>query len=164
MKKIISFGLKNIGILLLILAITSLCSALIAQYFFNLAPCVLCKYQRIPYVILILLASLFIIFRHRIFILLSAFTLLIGAYIAGFHAGVEQKWWKGTEGCSSNIPDANASIEELRAAILNAPTAKCTEIPWEMFGISMAGYNFIISLVIGLSLIYAFFKINKKSS
>jgi disulfide bond formation protein DsbB len=72
--------------------------------------------------------------------------LLIGGGIAAFHVGVEQHWWTGTPGCG--VPATSNSIEEMRAQIMAAPVVRCDQVAWSLFGISMAGYNILISLVL----------------
>lgn len=129
-------------------SMTSLTAALISQYVFDMQPCILCIYQRIPYVFAIAFAILsYGVFRAHgsssiFFMFCAAVALFIDAGIAGYHAGVEYKWWAGTSECGGNLPAAGASIDDIRAAIMNAPLTKCTEPAWTMFGISMAGYNF----------------------
>ena len=43
------------------------------------------------------------------------------------------------------LPSAR-TVEELRAALLQQPVVRCDEIAWSLFGISMAGWNFLLSL------------------
>lgn len=137
------------------LSVISLAAALTAEHLYGLAPCILCIYQRIPYLIAALLAtaSLIIAFRAER-AKIAAFTIflctpvfLIGAGIAFYHVGVEQHWWVShLEGCA--VEFAAASPEDLMALIDAAPAARCDEIAWAdpFFGISMAGYNIAYSL------------------
>jgi disulfide bond formation protein DsbB len=78
----------------------------------------------------------------------SGVALLVGAGIAAFHVGVEQHWWAGTAGCG--VTSAATSLEELRAQVLAAPVTRCDEVPWALFGISMAGYNTVIALALSV--------------
>ncbi|MGB0797603.1 MAG: disulfide bond formation protein B, partial [Paracoccaceae bacterium] len=78
--------------------------------------------------------------------LLSA---LITAGIGGFHAGVERGWWEGPQSCTSTSID-NLSTEELLAQIMSAPMVRCDEIPWQMFGLSMAGWNMVVSICLAV--------------
>ncbi|WP_164155499.1 disulfide bond formation protein B, partial [Sandarakinorhabdus rubra] len=66
------------------------------------------------------------------------------AGIALFHAGVEQKWWQGLTRCTA--PPAAGSADAMLADILAQPLVRCDAIPWSLFGVSMAGWNFLISL------------------
>lgn len=122
--------------------------ALISQIFFGLEPCILCKYQRIPYIATTLLASAGYFMSPsaaRRTVLLCALFFLLGAGVAGFHVGVEQKWWEGTSSCGSPLP-LNASLEELERVIMAAPVVRCDAISFSFLGVSMAGYNFLLSL------------------
>jgi disulfide bond formation protein DsbB len=73
--------------------------------------------------------------------------LLVVAGIALFHVGVEHKWWEGSTACVGTST-AGATTEQLTEAILNAPLVRCDVPAWEMFGISMAGYNLLYALVL----------------
>jgi disulfide bond formation protein DsbB len=78
-------------------------------------------------------------------LLLAALAALAGAAIAFFHVGVEQGWWEGTAACGSALGQGLSAEERLRR-ILAAPVVRCTDIPWSMLGISMAGWNGIVAL------------------
>ena len=134
--------------------------AYISQYGFGLKPCILCLYQRGPYALNIALGVLALLatFRYpRLAILLiyiSALSFFTGAVIAGFHVGVEQEWWKGLPACGGDIVPQNVSIEELRRSLTHQEIVRCDKPAWVLFGISMAGYNFAISLALTFSVIY----------
>lgn len=68
------------------------------------------------------------------------------AGIALFHAGVEQKWWQGLTRCTA--PPVAGDAKSMMADILAQPLVRCDAIPWQMLGISMAGWNFIVSLIL----------------
>jgi disulfide bond formation protein DsbB len=78
---------------------------------------------------------------------LTAVALFTDAAIAGFHVGVEQKWWQGTAACVGAT--GADSIEALRAQLLAQKVVRCDEIAWELGGISMAGYNMLSALALG---------------
>lgn len=128
-------------------------AALLSQFVGGLQPCVLCLYQRWPYVATIALglAGFALARRHpdaaRIMLALAGLVFLVGAGIAGFHVGVEQGWWQGTAGCGAPAGGA-MTLEQLRAQVLAAPVVRCDEVPWSLLGISMAGYNFLVSLAL----------------
>lgn len=77
-----------------------------------------------------------------------ALALVAGAGIAAYHVGVEQKWWLGTDACAALSGLGAKTVEELREVLLRTPVARCDEVSWSMFGVSMAGYNFLVSLVL----------------
>ena len=136
---------------LLFLAVTALGSALTSQYAFGLNPCPLCLYQRWPYAIIIGLSLIAVLMGLKNkdkavsgLVFLCGLALLAGGVIASYHVGVEQHWWKSfLEGCTINFDNT----QDLLKQIEGTKAARCDEIPWSMFGISMAGYNAIISLI-----------------
>lgn len=134
----------------------ALAGALIAQYGFNLHPCELCLYQRAPFVLNIFLGLLALRWATgRVFLIgLSGASFLINSGIALFHSGVERKWWTGLTGCTT--PDMSGSIEDILKRIQETAVTRCDEIPWSLFGLSMANYNVAFCLGLGLiCLIYA---------
>lgn len=136
---------------LLLLAVTALGGALISQYVFGMIPCPLCIYQRWPYAIIIALSlpALFMGLKKKekaasALVFLCGLALLAGGVIAAYHTGVEQHWWKSfLEGCTINFDSAKDLLKQIEST----RAARCDEIPWSMFGISMAGYNALISLI-----------------
>lgn len=136
-------------------SVLALISALIAEYIFGLQPCVLCIYQRILYVLTTLVGfgGLFFALKGKtgisiLCVLTAAFIFLGEAGLAFYHVGVEQHWWvSAIEGCKVSFGD---SAESILARIQNTAAVRCDEIPWEMFGISMAGYNAMLALCLCL--------------
>jgi disulfide bond formation protein DsbB len=156
---------------LVAIGVFSLGFALISQYGFGLAPCLLCIYQRWPYGIIIIIGVLGLFFFRRhpkasaALMALSSFIFFIGMGIAFFHAGVEQKWWAGLQGCSTpDFLNGDLSIEELETLINAAPVVSCGDIPWSLFGLSMAAYNTILSLAYGVYSLIAAIMITRKTN
>jgi disulfide bond formation protein DsbB len=141
------------ALLLLIASAGTLLAALFFQYVIGLQPCVLCIWQRWPYVVVLVCAALALLVGRRSpparagLLALAGVALLVGAGIAVFHVGVEQHWWTGTPGCG--VTATADTLEELRAQVMAAPVVRCDVVPWSLFGISMAGYNVVISLALG---------------
>jgi disulfide bond formation protein DsbB len=137
-------------------------TALASQYWGGLYPCVLCIYQRYAYGAALALAALAFLLAgsvagRRLALVGSGLAFLAGAATAAFHVGVEQKWWQGTAECHAPALPDNATVEQLRDILLNQPFAPCDRIPWELFGVSMAGFNVLASgLLAALSLWAAF--------
>ncbi|WP_419903708.1 disulfide bond formation protein B [Kiloniella sp.] len=133
-----------------------LAGALAFQYIGGLYPCVLCMYQRWAYVTAAGFAALAWILRKnptlaRITLGVSSLSFIAGSGIAAFHVGVENHWWEGTSECQGDALDLSLSAEDLANQLLNQPIVRCDVAPWELFGISMAGFNVAISL--GLAII-----------
>lgn len=125
-----------------------LAGALGFQYLGGLAPCEMCLWQRWALVAGILLALTgWALGHNRILLLLSAVAVLAGAAIAGFHVGVEQHWWKGITECAA--PMVSGSSADIMGQIMAQPLVRCDAIPWSLFGVSMAGWNLLISGLIG---------------
>ncbi len=128
----------------------SLAAALVAQYGFDMHPCILCLYQRAPFVVIFMLGLIGLRVGSEaqrstmIIMVMIAVTFAIGAGIAVYHTGVEQLWWVNAVACTP-VNDEATTVEQLRAQIFGQPFVPCDVIPWSLFGISMAGYNAIIS-------------------
>jgi disulfide bond formation protein DsbB len=122
--------------------------ALAFQYIGGLAPCEMCMWQRWALVAALALALLAWATGHaRAVQVLAALAVLGGAGIAAFHAGVEQHWWQGFTACTA--PLVSGTSAEMLSQILAQPLIRCDAIPWSLFGISMAGWNVVISSLIG---------------
>jgi len=133
-------------VVLMAASIAVLGSAVASQYLGGLVPCILCQYQRVPYVAILMIATTALLFPRVTFeaLIIAAMTFTIGGAIGVFHVGVEQVWWEGLKSCGSTI-GATDSLDDLRAQIMAAPIVRCTDIQWSLFGISMAGYNVLAS-------------------
>jgi disulfide bond formation protein DsbB len=133
--------------LALLLPFGLLGGAYASQYIGGLYPCEMCWWQRWPHFAALPLAlGAFVLGGQglrKTLVLLAALAILTSGLIGGYHAGVEYGWWEGITTCSSTV--APGSGKEVLDAILNAPLIRCDIAPWTLFGISLAGYNFLIS-------------------
>ncbi len=110
-------------------------------------PCEMCWWQRYPYMVIMavaLIATAAPTIPRKPTLLLLALLFAVDAGLAGFHAGVEQRWWEGVTTCSGLV-GVTDSVNDALAAIMDAPLIRCDEIAWSLFGISMAGYNFLLA-------------------
>jgi disulfide bond formation protein DsbB len=123
-----------------------LAGALAFQHLGGLAPCALCLWQRWPHAAAVLTGGLALALPGRVLPVLGLLAALATAGIGGFHVGVEQGWWQGLATCSagsiSGVPvgdllDPNAAV---------AAPVRCDAVPWSLLGISMAGWNMLLSL------------------
>ncbi|MEP5154215.1 disulfide bond formation protein B [Planktotalea sp.] len=121
------------------------------QYIGEMPPCKMCYWQRYPHVAAIAIGLLALVFGSRLLLLLGALAALTTAGIGAYHSGVEQGWWEGPTTCTSG-PIGDLSASDLLAQIMDAPLVRCDEIPWELFGLSMAGWNMVISF--GLAVVW----------
>lgn len=117
------------------------------QYGLGLAPCVLCLWQRWPHWTAVALGLALLVLPWRGLAVIGAGAMATGVAIAGYQVGVEQGWWPGPNTCAA--PDlAGQNPAELLEAILAAPVVRCEDVAWSLFGISMAGWNALASLVL----------------
>lgn len=121
-----------------------LTAVLTAQFGFGLQPCEMCHWQRWPhYAALAPAIGAFVIRTPsaRMMLVALAALLIAGSGAIGvFHAGVEYHWWQGLTACSTT--PGQVSIE----SIFNAPITRCDVPAWTLLGISLAGYNALVSL------------------
>lgn len=126
--------------------------AYLSQYVFGLYPCEMCWWQRYPHFVALALALLaFAMPKQRAFIALAALAIAASGAIGAFHAGVEYGWWEGLTACTA--PAAGSAGEDPLKAILAAPLVRCDVAPWSLFGVSLAGWNFLFSLASALAIL-----------
>jgi disulfide bond formation protein DsbB len=128
-----------------------LLGALAFQYLGGLAPCALCLDQRWAHGAALVLALGGLIVGGRIgwiLIALAGAAMIVSAGIGLFHVGVEQKWWAGPTGCSATDL-SGLSPAEAAKRLMGTPVVRCDEIAWSLLGISMAGWNAIVSGLAG---------------
>ncbi|MXO75478.1 disulfide bond formation protein B [Altererythrobacter aerius] len=124
--------------------------AYVSQYGFGLPPCEMCWWQRYPHFAAVGLALLSTVAQpRRLWIALAAIAILVSGGIGAFHAGVEYGWWEGLTACSTVSLGGGDPLD----AIMNAPLVRCDETPWSLMGISLAGWNFLISAVAGIAIL-----------
>lgn len=125
------------------------------QYGLGYAPCQMCYWQRHTHKIVLVIALIGLIFRLRksqdMRWINGLITLaLLGSAGLGFwHMGVEYKWWEGPKTCLAGPVDLDAIRSG--ADLLSSLDAKvklpgCSEAAWHFLGLSMAGWNMVISL------------------
>ena len=123
-------------------------AALAFEYLGGLAPCEMCLWQRWALAAALALALLGWATGHaRAVLALAALAVLCGSGIAVFHVGVEQHWWQGITKCAASL--SSGSNADVMAQILAQPLVRCDAVPWSLFGISMAGWNAVVSILIG---------------
>ena len=127
-------------------------TALLSQYWGGLLPCELCLLQRWPWWIAIGIAVAAWLIGDRLALvipaLLLAIVFLTSAGIAFYHVGVEQHWFAGPTACTSSIGGNATTIEELRRQLEATPPVMCDHVQWSLFGISLAGWNLLASLLL----------------
>ena len=141
------------------LAITAIAAAtLMGAWFFQLVldirPCPLCLEQRYAYYLAVPLGALVAIAavkgapRALIYAGLAALALaaLANAGLGAYHAGVEWGFWPGPTECTGPLLDLGKA-GSLFDNLDKVKVIRCDEVQWRLFGLSLAGYNVLISLV-----------------
>ena len=131
-------------------------AALGSQYLGGLHPCELCLWQRIPHGVIIVLAlGALLWFRGKrertIIAILVAIAFAFGTAIALYHVGVEQSWIQGSASCvgASALNQAQSTVE-LRKLLMASSHVRCDEISWTLFGLSIAAWNALTSLLLSI--------------
>lgn len=137
-----------------LIALATLAGAWFFQLVLDIRPCPLCLEQRYAYYLAIPLAVLVAIAAARdaprglvaTGLIVLALAALANAVLGGYHAGVEWTFWQGPTDCSGPVVDlgkAGSLLERLDTV----KVIRCDEVQWRFLGLSLAGYNVLISLL-----------------
>ncbi|MEE9272074.1 MAG: disulfide bond formation protein B [Robiginitomaculum sp.] len=130
-----------------------LLGALGFQHIGELPPCTMCYWQRHAHKAVMGIAALGLFLHYfsksekwnKIFLILIGLAFLVSFGLAFAHVGVEHKWWAGPKICASTNADfIEFDPDKLFSSEIRMPS--CEDIAWSMFGISMAGYNALVSI------------------
>ena len=123
-----------------------LSTAILFQYGMGLEPCNLCIWQRWPHLAIIILTLIGLWgFMPRVMLKLILIAGITSVTFGSYHAGIEYGFWSGPLGCAANVT-LDANIKTLTEQLLSTPIARCDEVAWSFLGLSMAGWNSLISL------------------
>jgi disulfide bond formation protein DsbB len=137
-----------------LIALATLAGAWFFQLVLDIRPCPLCLEQRyayylaIPLAVLVAIAAARDVPRGRVVtgLVVLALAALANAVLGGYHAGVEWTFWQGPTDCSGPVVDlgkAGSLLERLDTV----KVIRCDEVQWRFLGLSLAGYNVLISLL-----------------
>jgi disulfide bond formation protein DsbB len=146
------------------LAAATLAGAWMFQFGFGIQPCPLCLEQRYAYYIAVPLAWLLVAgasFGASRKVLVAGFVVIAGfmlwnAVLGAYHAGVEWKWWAGPQDCAGPITDLGGAGGLLKK-IETIRIVRCDEVQWRFLGLSLAGYNVLISLALAVVALWGAF-------
>ncbi len=152
--------LKYFYPLIFLISFFTILSALYIEYILSVPACTLCLYQRIPYIISIILCFFGYFFpNNRIWIFLLILTFLLSAVISGYHLGIENNIFPEFLGCTNesiNTIDKGKLLQSLNSFLPN-----CKDVNFRIFGISLATINFILSIALtGIIIKYNFHEKN----
>lgn len=138
----------------------TLAAAFAFQYLGGLAPCQLCLWQRWPHAAAIAIGALALFLARgalgRVLPLVGALAALSSGVIGAFHVGVEQKWWEGLASCTAGSISGISTADLLNPDVEVGAVVRCDEIAWSMFGLSMAGWNVVLSALLAMVWIAAY--------
>jgi disulfide bond formation protein DsbB len=143
--------------LALVVPAALLAGAFGSQFWGGLFPCHMCWWQRNAHFAALAFAlAAFAAIRSpdrgRSFVWLAALAILASGLIGFYHAGVEMGVFEGFTQCTSDIKAT--STDDLMRQIMAAPLVRCDEVQWSFLGISMAGWNFIVSTASALAILW----------
>ena len=145
---------RAIPVAIVLACLGALAFAYIGQYGFGLEPCILCLYERIPYALAAGVAVLAAILPlstslRALLVAICGIIFFAGAIPAFYHVGVEQHWWAAITGCGGQ-PAMDFTVEDLQASLQGLALKPCDQVDWRLFGISLAGYNGLLSLALAI--------------
>jgi disulfide bond formation protein DsbB len=143
------------ALLIFLISAGTLAGAWYFQLVEGLPPCPLCLEERIPYHVIIPLSLLLAIaaaVRAPEKLVIVGFAVIAIAALANvalgtYHAGVEWRWWAGPTDCTGPLTDLHAG-GSLLSQLSTIHVVRCDEAAWRFLGLSLAGYNALISLVL----------------
>lgn len=142
-------SLRRARLLALLIPAALLAGAWGSQLIGHLYPCEMCHWQRWPhYAALVAALAAFALPREaKGLTLLAALLIAASGAIGVYHAGVEWGWWHGVTACTSTVTMTGTSAADRLASIMRAPMIRCDVAQWRLFGVSLAGWNALVSLV-----------------
>ncbi|TPG10380.1 disulfide bond formation protein B [Sphingomonas oligophenolica] len=140
---------RQARLLALIVPLALLAGAWSFQLWGGLFPCEMCLWQRWPHYAAILVAALAFMMPPRVtkgLVGIAALLIAISGVIAVYHAGVEYRWWHGVTACTGTLDLAGLTPAQRLDRIMGTPVVPCDVAQWTLGGISLAGFNALISL------------------
>jgi disulfide bond formation protein DsbB len=152
------------ALVVFVISFATLLGAWYFQFILKFAPCELCLQQRIPYYIVIplsLLLAISAMLRAPRAVLVGGFAAILvvvacGAALGAYHAGVEWHFWPGPTDCSGPL-GALSGGGSLLEQLNSVHVVRCDQAAWRFLGISLAGYNVLISLAMAVIAGYGLF-------
>ena len=138
---------KNFYLIVLFYSLFAIFFALYIEYILEYKPCKLCLYQRIPYVIAIFISFIgYNYFKNDKILILIIVIFSVSFFISGYHYGVENNYFEEFSGCATKSLGTTDKEEILKS--LNDNITSCKDVNFKLFGISLAGINLLLSLLI----------------
>jgi disulfide bond formation protein DsbB len=152
--------MKNLSSQKMLAGLTFICvgvlgMAYVMEHYFGVLPCQMCLYERNVFMVAGGLAFLSLLllpvrFHYHALILLGLI-FLGGTILAGYHVAIQHHLVSLPSFCAVNDFDAFDSVESLREQMLQTPLVRCDQVTWSLFGLSLAAYNALLSLILAIS-------------
>ena len=148
-------NIKKFYIIIFTISFFSLAAALYVEYILGFKPCILCLYQRLPYIAALLIILIAFFYENKkIILIFLAFTFMINIVLSGYHVSIEKEFVEPIFSCAGKDTDALEKEEILKS--LNNIQPDCKDVDFSLFGISLATLNFINSFVLATIVVYIF--------
>jgi disulfide bond formation protein DsbB len=155
LDRIRSEPIASAAVAIAVIGLATILGAYFFEYALGYRPCPLCLEQRIAYYVSIPLAAMVLLgvtvnSSRKVMTLAFvaiAVAMLWNAGLAAYHSGVEWHWWEGPKDCSGSVSNFGPA-GGLKNLIQNTRVIRCDEAAWRFLGLSLAGYNVLISLLL----------------
>ena len=138
---------KKFYLFILFYSLLAIFFALYVEHVLGYKPCKLCLYQRIPYIVAIFISFVgYNYFNNYKILILIVVIFSISVLISGYHYGIENNIFEEFSGCTASTLEIIDKSELLKS--LNDNVSSCKDVNFKLFGISLAGINFLLSLLI----------------
>lgn len=146
---------RFVAAVILVIAGATILSALFMEYVLGMRPCLLCLYQRWPYYAALPVAALIVAMApgervSRAGLSLLGLIFVVSAGLGAYHAGVEWGFFIGPAGCGGAAVPAAGSMEDFMRQLETVRVVSCNAPAWVFLGLSMAGWNAVISALIAV--------------
>ncbi|MBJ6127044.1 disulfide bond formation protein B [Microvirga splendida] len=144
-------NVKHVALAVALGAAATVGGALVFEHVFGYVPCKLCLTQRNPYYIAIplgIIAALLPPRWTRAGLWLLALIFIVSAGLGAYHSGVEWGVFAGPSDCGGGAGAGAGSVGDFLNQLENTRVVSCTEAAWRFLGLSLAGWNVLISLAL----------------
>ena len=134
---------------LIITSFLALSFAYFVEFILGHEPCNLCKIERIPYLGALILCSLLVLINkwEKIILSLILFLFIFGTVVSVYHVGIERGIFSESLLCELGLNSEIQNPDELLKTLKNTPIS-CKEVTFTIFGLSLATFNAVLSLII----------------
>ena len=148
--------------LILVFSIFAIIMAYFIQYVLGHQPCNLCLIERIPYLLSIIIISVFLFIKkfEKVTLIILSLTFFTATLLASYHFGIEQGFIQESLVCGLNNTSNELTKENLLNQLKEMPVS-CKDVTFKIFGLSLATFNILISLILGAIVMKLFLSYEK---